>query len=156
MTRFFIIVLLSFAQLGAQAHPPSESMNDMTLQYLQKALEKEKCGAVIAVAPEGKMDEAKRALENVMADERILPYSLYRLAQTTTGEDPIGKALSELHGWKTDAERWIFLDSTGQVAAEGVGLPSPEDILKALGSASIRPRAEILKREYSQIDRYVV
>jgi len=151
MTRFFILVLLSFAQLGAQAHPPSESMRYTTLQYLQKALEKEKGGAVIAVAPNGKVDEAKRTIESTIADERILPYSLYRLAQTATGEDDlIGKALSEQQGWKTDTERWVFLDSTRQVAVEGIGLPSPEDILKALGNASIRPRAEILKQIIKQ------
>jgi len=147
MTRFFILVLLSFAQLCAQAHAPSESMRYKTLPYLKKALGKEKSGAVVAVALKGKVDEANLAIDSVMADERILPYSLYRLAQTATGEnDRIGKALSEQQGWKTDTERWAFLDSTGQVAAEGAGLPSAEGILKALGSASIRPRAEILKQ----------
>ncbi|MDR2561882.1 MAG: hypothetical protein LBC63_08960 [Holophagales bacterium] len=147
MTRFFVLALLSFAALCAQTHEPSASMGYRTFQNLQKALGKEKCGAVVAVAPEGKVDEAKQALESVMADERILPYSLYRLAQTTTDEDDlIGKALSEQQGWKADAERWAFVDSVGQVAAEGAGVPSPEDILKALGSASIRPRIEILKQ----------
>ena len=151
MTRFFVLALLSFAglcsQLGAQTHNPSGSMGYHTFQHVQKALEREKSGAVIAIAPEDKVDEAKQALESVMADERILPYSLYRLAQTTTDEDHlIGKALSEQQGWKTDTAHWAFMDSTGQVAAEGLGIPSAEDILKALASSSIRPRTEILKQ----------
>jgi hypothetical protein len=149
MIRFFVLFLLSFATLRTQTHGPSESMAYRTFQYLQKVLEKEKCGAVIAIAPEGNVGETKQALESVMADEKILPYSLYRLAQTTT-DDLIGKALAELQGWKTDAMRWAFMDSTGQVAAEGIGLPSPEDILKVLDSASIRPRTEILKQIIKQ------
>jgi len=91
------------------------------------------------------VQEAKLALESVMADERLLPYSLYRLAQTASGNDQIGKALSEQQGWKTGTAHWAFMDSMGQVAVEGAGLPSPEDVLKALGSTSIRPRTEILK-----------
>ena len=151
MTRFLVLALLSLAglcsQLCAQTHDPSASMSYRTFQYLQKKLERVKCGAVVAVAPDSKVDEARQTLESVMADERILPYSLYRLAQTTTDEDDlIGKALAEMLGWKTDAARWAFMDSTGQVAAEGAGTPSPEDILKALASTSIRPRTEILKQ----------
>jgi hypothetical protein len=148
MMRFIMLLALSFVALGAQEFLPLPELLDsrwFTFQGLQEKLKMERAGAVIAIAPN--KAEAHRAL-GIMTDERIMPYGLYSIAQANDakGDNDIGKAISEKQGWTSNAARWAFLDSNGEVAASGTGYPTPEAILKALESTFIRQRTEILKQ----------
>ena len=147
MIRYLLFLVLVATTLNAQGYATSVSPYDFsfyprTLSGLTNRLERERGGAVIALAQD-KMG-ARTRLTEILCDEGLLPYSLRSIAEAHS--DAFGKEICEQQGWEGTGPRWVFVDFCGQIIANGNGLPTPEEILRAIDMAGVRPRLEILKQ----------
>jgi hypothetical protein len=112
------------------------------LETFKTRLKNERGGAVVVVLED--IAEANAKLLLIMSGDRLLPYSLRALSEAPSSE--IGKYICEQKGWADEETRWAFVDFRGDITATGAGLPSGEDILKAIDEANIRPRLEVLRQ----------
>jgi hypothetical protein len=145
MVRSVMLFVLTLAALNAQSYyqrGTPYSFRVWNLETFQTRLKNERGGAVVVLSKD--IAEANAKLLLIMSDDKLLPYSLCALSEPPSSE--IGKSICEQKGWADEETRWAFVDFRGDITATGAGLPSGEDILKAIDEANIRPRLEVLRQ----------
>lgn len=143
--RALLITILVAGPLMAQSYQSgitADSWYVRNLDDLKERLAKQHGAALVVVDLAD--DAAEAALRNLLADERLIPLRIRPLALSPS--ENLGKAFCAQQNWDGKSPRWAVVDPKGIAVAQGRGLPTVAEVLKAFESTGCRPRLEVLRR----------